>query len=135
MSSPSLHAPFHDGCRAGELRVQRCSACGHHQFQPRPFCLECRTPNPRWVATLGLADVVSWTTVHVALDPEWAAHVPYIVALVRLVEGPTLMTNLVDMEEPRIGQRVAVRFRARDNGPPLPVFAPVDAKPSREDTP
>lgn len=135
MTASTLHAPFHDGCRAGELRVQRCRACGHHQFHPRPFCLECGVADPGWVTTTGRAEVVTWTAVHVALDPAWAGQVPYIVALVRLEEGPTLMTNLVETDAPRIGQRVAVRFRARDDGPPLPVFAPVDEPPEREETP
>ena len=30
---------FWDGTRAGELRLQRCNACGKVYFPPRPFCI------------------------------------------------------------------------------------------------
>ena len=32
---------FWDGTRAGELRLQRCDACAHVYFPPRPFCPSC----------------------------------------------------------------------------------------------
>ena len=32
---------FWDGTRAGELRLQRCNACGKVYFPPRPFCPAC----------------------------------------------------------------------------------------------
>lgn len=32
---------FWDGTQAGELRLQRCDACAHVYFPPRPFCPAC----------------------------------------------------------------------------------------------
>jgi hypothetical protein len=33
---------FWDGCKAGELRLQRCVECdGGSYFPPRPFCPKC----------------------------------------------------------------------------------------------
>ena len=32
---------FWDGTKAGELRLQRCDACAHVYFPPRPFCPSC----------------------------------------------------------------------------------------------
>ena len=32
---------FWDGTQAGELRLQRCDACSHVYFPPRPFCPKC----------------------------------------------------------------------------------------------
>ncbi|MGB6085310.1 Zn-ribbon domain-containing OB-fold protein, partial [Parvibaculum sp.] len=32
---------FWDGCREGELRLQRCTACRESYFPPRPFCPAC----------------------------------------------------------------------------------------------
>ena len=32
---------FWEGCKAGELRLQRCTACQHSYFPPRPFCPGC----------------------------------------------------------------------------------------------
>ena len=80
--------------REGRLLVQRCRECGHHQFYPRPLCLECETLTPEWVEASGAGSVYSLTTVHLRviadLDP------PYLVALVELEEGPRLLTRLVN---------------------------------------
>lgn len=120
----TLSKPFWDGCRQGELRVQCCPGCGHHQFYPRRHCLRCGRGDPDWVATQGRGVVVTHTRVHVPLDESWAAEAPYWVALVRLEEGPTLMTNLVDTDDARLGMAVTVQFRTRADGMTLPVFAP-----------
>ena len=34
-------AHFWEGARAGELRLQRCTACGEAYFPPRAFCPDC----------------------------------------------------------------------------------------------
>jgi len=45
---------------------------------------------------------------------------------VTLAEGPTMMTNIVDcdLNAIRIGQAVRVVFKATEDGPPVPMFAP-----------
>jgi uncharacterized OB-fold protein len=50
----------------------------------------------------------------------------YVVALVTLDEGPTLMTNLVDYEPQGLamGRRVKVKFAASPEGRHVPVFTP-----------
>ena len=72
----------------------------------------------------GRATVHAFTVVHRAPDPSGA--VPYVVALVDLVEGARVMTNLVDVDpgDVRIGLAVEVRFRRLDGGIALPVFGP-----------
>ena len=121
---PTLSGPFWDGCRQGELRVQRCPACGHYQFYPRPRCLACGAPDPVWVPVSGRGTVASYTQSHIPLDERWVDEVPYWLALVKLAEGPTLMTNLVDVETARIGMAVTVRFQTRGDRC-LPVFTEV----------
>jgi uncharacterized OB-fold protein len=32
---------FWEGTQDGELRLQRCTACAHGYFPPRPFCPQC----------------------------------------------------------------------------------------------
>jgi uncharacterized OB-fold protein len=123
-SVQTLSTPFWEGCARGELRIQRCAACGAHQFYPRPFCVGCGAGEPDWVRACGRAVVTTCTRVHVPLDESWAGEAPYWVALVRLEEGPTLMTNLVDTDEADIGMPVSVRFRVRADGRTVPVFAP-----------
>ena len=35
---------FWDGCKAGELLLQRCTECSKSYFPPRPFCPKCGSP-------------------------------------------------------------------------------------------
>ena len=35
---------FWEGARSGELRLQKCTACTHVYFPPRPFCPKCASP-------------------------------------------------------------------------------------------
>src|SRR5688500_1190028 len=32
---------FWEGCKEGEFRLQRCTACNDSYFPPRPFCPKC----------------------------------------------------------------------------------------------
>ncbi|HXA90989.1 MAG TPA: zinc ribbon domain-containing protein, partial [Mycobacterium sp.] len=36
-----LSVPFWQGCRSGELRYQRCAACGRSNFPPTEHCRQC----------------------------------------------------------------------------------------------
>ncbi len=51
---------------------------------------------------------------------------PDIIAFVKLYEGPTMMTGMVDCNfyALQIGQPVRVVFTPTDGGPPVPLFTP-----------
>ncbi len=121
----ALSRPFWAGAAEGRLLVQRCTACGAHQFYPRPFCLACQD-EVEWVEASGRGEIYSLTTNHLRMSPELEP--PYYVALVRLEEGPVLLTRIVDAagaplaEGAAIGNPVVVAWHPRDDAPPLPVF-------------
>ena len=121
----ALSRPYWAAAAEGRLVVQRCEACGAHQFYPRPFCLACQE-EVEWVETSGRGEIYSLTINHLKLDPELQP--PYYVALVRLEEGPVLLTRIVDAAgEPMsagatIGDPVVVAWHPRADAPPLPVF-------------
>ncbi|MFH5926336.1 Zn-ribbon domain-containing OB-fold protein [Roseomonas xinghualingensis] len=108
-------APFWEGAARGELRLQRCAACGQAQFPPRAICVHCHAPAPAWEAASGRGRLVSHTRVHRPPSPAFKPDLPYVVALVALEEGPRIMVNLrgVAAAEPRIGGALRIRF-----GPP-----------------
>jgi len=115
--------PFWDSCEAGELKVQRCSGCGAHQFPPRPFCSSCRSQQLDWIPASGRASVASFTVVYRAPIRALRDEVPYVLALVDLAEGPRLMTRIIDCdpEAVRIGQNIRFVFqRLSADAPPLP---------------
>lgn len=114
--------PFWQACAAGRLTVQRCTACGHHQFYPRPFCLACEATQLGWVDVSGEATIYSITRVRLPVNEDLPP--PYLLALVDLDEGPRLLTN-IEADDAAIGDRVAVAWKQRGGGlPPLPVFRP-----------
>lgn len=118
-----LAAPFWEGCRRGELMIQRCEACGGAQSYPRSFCGHCHAPGPRWIRASGRARVYAVTRIDRA--PVVGESGGEILAIVELEEGPRLLTHIVDAQPDvaAIGARVSVRFdELFADDPPYPVF-------------
>jgi len=111
-----------EAARRGELLLQRCGACGHHQHYPRPMCLSCDSVDLAWVVAGGGGEVYAQSRVHVPVHPTLER--PYVIALVTLDEGPRITTNLVGGTV-STGGRVRLQWLARPDGlPPIPVFGP-----------
>ncbi len=123
----SLVQKWIDGCRLGELRLQHCSGCGCFQFYPRIMCATCSGRKLEWVVASGRGRVRSFTVVRRAISPAYEA--PYVVALIELEEGPTLMSHVVDCapEEVRVDAPVRVAFERWSETVSLPVFELVRA--------
>ncbi|WP_145704430.1 Zn-ribbon domain-containing OB-fold protein [Azospirillum baldaniorum] len=113
---------FWDACAEGALTFQRCAACRHVQFPPRPFCTECRAAGPGTERSAGLGTIHSFTIVHRAPTAAFKADTPYVLALVDFDEGFRLMVNLrgCPPSEARIGLRVCVLFEPLAGGGALP---------------
>lgn len=99
-------APFWEGCRAGELRVQRCPATGRLIFPPRTRSPWAPRETPAWTPVSGRGSIWSFVVPHPPLLPAYAAVAPYNVILVALDEDPTLrlVGNLVAREGGAIGE-------------------------------
>jgi uncharacterized protein len=119
--------PYWDGCKQHELRVQKCAACGHHQFYPRLYCTTCMSDRVEWVKTSGRAKILSYTIIYRPVTQAFAGNVPYVVALVTLDEGPQMMTNIVgcEPEKVHIGMPVQVTFDDWTEEISVPKFKPV----------
>ncbi len=83
---------FWEGTRVGELRFQRCRACGHAYLPPRPWCPACASADVAVEVASGEGRIVSAVVSHLpapGFDP------PFVIAVVELAEGPRLLTNVV----------------------------------------
>lgn len=122
-----LTRPFWAGGLVGELRLQRCAACGHLRYPISIICPRCLSRDAAWEAVSGLGTVLTYTIFERAYHEAWKDEVPYVVALVELDEGPVFLTNIVRVppQEVRVGQRVTVVFERRSAEAALPQFAPV----------
>lgn len=123
-------APFWAACEAGELRVQRCTACGRHRHPPGPTCPACRSEAHDWHRVPGTGAVFTYTIVHQAAHPALRASLPYNVAVVLLddTDDVRLVSNVVDVapEDMAIGLRVAVVWEAAGEGRTIPRFRRAD---------
>ena len=119
---------FLTGGAEGKLLITRCVECALWVHPPVADCPDCGGAlQPRPVS--GRATVFAYTVNHQPFNP--AVAVPYIVAIVELVEHPDLRlaTNIVDCqpESMRVGLPVEVRFEHHDvdgDGIFISVFAP-----------
>ena len=118
--------PFWDGCREGELRLQHCRACAHVQFPPRRYCSGCFSDELDWKPASGRASVRSWTLVTLPTSAAFIADLPYVMALLRLEEGPTMLSGIRGCEHDAvyIGMPVEVEFEARSDEIHVPYFHP-----------
>ncbi len=119
-------APYWAGLREGALRLPRCEACGHIQFPMGPCCANCLGETFRWDTMSGRGQVWSFVIYHHVFNPAFRDAVPYNVAVVKLEEGPKLITNVVGIpnEALRNGMSVQSVFDRIDDELTLLRFQP-----------
>ncbi|MDY6892656.1 MAG: Zn-ribbon domain-containing OB-fold protein [Chloroflexota bacterium] len=89
-------AEYWAGLKRHELLIQRCKKCNHHQFYPRVVCAKCLSTNLEFVQASGKGRVHTYTVIHQAQHPAFAADVPYVYAIIELAEGPKVNSNVVE---------------------------------------
>jgi uncharacterized OB-fold protein len=120
---------FWNGTKAGELRLQRCDACSHVIFPPRPFCPECASRNVSWFKASGKGKLHSYVINH---RPGFGFEqdAPYAIAVVMLDEGVKMMTNMVNIAQTPealvLDMPVEVSFDAVTEAITLPKFRPAN---------
>lgn len=107
---------FWQAIDSGQLLLARC-ACGKHYARAQA-CLDCgaAASTHDWVPASGQGVVQSFIVFDKPYHAWFADRLPYLVAVVRLAEGPELLTNLVDIapEAAAIGMPVTMFIADRD---------------------
>jgi uncharacterized OB-fold protein len=102
------------GAARGELVIPRCEQCERFVWYPAEACPHCSGPL-QWVPVSGDATLFSWAVVRRAFLPAFAEMVPFVTALVALVEDPAvrLCSYVVDVEPEslRADEPLRVTFR------------------------
>jgi uncharacterized OB-fold protein len=116
--------PFWAAARRHELSYPACRACGHAFLPPGPICPVCQSRELDWKIASGRATVESWVVFHQNYFKGFKDDIPYNVALVRLAEGPMLMTNVEGIDNAALhrGLAVTVSFRDATDAVTIPVF-------------
>jgi uncharacterized protein len=116
---------FWAGTRVGELRIQRCGACGALRHPPGPACLSCGiTSKQEYQVAAGTGAVYSYV-VH-RHPPVPGKQLPIVIALVELTEGVRVMAELtgIDPGKVHIGLPVRTSFIRIDEDLVLPGWRP-----------
>ena len=81
----------------GKLCAAECSNCNELVLPPRLFCPNCNNKTTNWKELSGKGTLQSFTVIHIA-GTRYADDVPYIVAIVKLEEGPSICARLIDAD-------------------------------------
>ena len=100
----------------GELVIQECVSCGERQFYPRAFCTSCGGET-RWITASGQGIVHTFTVIRQYGMPPFKDELPYVVAMVKIAEGPMIMGNVTGcpVDDVHIGMPVEVQFTKIDD--------------------
>jgi uncharacterized OB-fold protein len=119
---------FWDGCKEGELRLQRCTRCAESYFPPRPFCPACGCREVEVYKASGQGVLWSYV-INMRPRPDMGTE-PYAIAVVKLAEGPKMMTNIVGCpqtpEALPLDMAVKVKFEKQTDDITLPFFTPAE---------
>ena len=121
---------YWERAKAHELWLRHCNACGQAYFYPRDICPHCFSRDVEWRQASGRGTLHAFGIVHRGPTPAFREHVPYVVALVDLEEGPRMPTNLVGVEPDaghvHVGMALEVTFEDVTEEITLPKFRPAD---------
>jgi len=117
---------FWDATAEGRIELPRCDACSLVVWYPRAHCPGCQSTALTWETLSGRGTVYSYTVARSGASRRWREHLPYVVAYVRLDEGPTLLTNVVGCgpDDVEIGLPVVAVFDDTGEGSALVRFRP-----------
>ena len=103
----------------GKLMIPRCKDTNQFFWYPRKISPFTLSDNIEWIQASGKGTIYTFSVMRRA-DPQ------YVIAYVRLEEGVTMMTNIVDCkpETVQVGQAVLLVMLESENGQKIPVFKP-----------
>lgn len=102
---------FWRAAAAGELQVLACRDCRTMFHYPRSICPNCWSTSLSWTTVSGRGKLATWSVQHRPGNAQWAELAPYTIGLVRITEGPVLLsTILVEPHQLHAEMDLKVRF-------------------------
>lgn len=98
--NPELTRPFWEAAKRHELVLPRCLQCARYHFYPRELCPYCLSSRLAWVQASGRGYLYTYSIIHQPAHPAFAADVPYVYAIVQLIEGVMMPSNIVECQIP-----------------------------------
>ena len=122
---------FFEHLKEKRLMGSKCQECNALFIPPRPVCLQCESTNLEWVESKGEGSLETFTVIHVPpislLDKA-----PYVVGIVQLDEGVSIMGRIVDVD-PNEPKKIEIDMRVKavpiqENEKTVLAFKPLTAR-------
>jgi uncharacterized protein len=112
----------------GRLVIQHCASCGARQFYPRALCIACGG-DPEWEEASGRGTVYTFTVIRQQGAKPFRDELPYVVAMIKLDEGPMMMGNIggCAVDDVTIGMAVEAYVVEAAEGVGVPFWRPAPA--------
>lgn len=106
------------------LKLQKCDQCGEFRYYPSPICHFCSCDAFTWLPISGNGVIYSYSILERAKGNPYENDVPIAIVLVRLAEGPVMMSNLLDYDNDQvaIGASVTIDYADINDDITLPMF-------------
>jgi hypothetical protein len=87
---------FWEGCKRHKLLFQRCFTCGLVRWPVNIICPECLSREYNIVESKGRGVIFTYVIYHYAYHEAFKEKIPYNVAIIKLKEGPMILSNIID---------------------------------------
>ncbi len=104
-----------DGLKNGRITGSRCKRCGNVMFPLKPVCSDCGSFDLNELQSAGKGVVRSFTVIYAA-PARLKDSVPYIVGLIRLEEGTSIMGRIIGIDPDNVKIGTRVRFEPLKQG-------------------
>jgi len=124
-----LFAPFWEGTRNGELKVQQCTETKKKVWPPRFLSPYAPGAPLEWVNIEGKGEVYTFSIVHRAFTPYYQDKVPHTLVVVELEDNVRMLGQLVGMDDPtkvECGMKMEMEFEKVDDDITLVHWKPVE---------
>lgn len=110
--------PFWAAAAEGRFLMPQCQECVRCHWHPRAVCPFCHSVRLTWIEASGLGTIFSYSIART-----WSP--PHVVAFVKTLEGPVILTQIVDshVSDLQIGATVRAKMIPVKDGRSLPYFA------------
>ena len=104
---------YRDALKEGKLLGLKCNQCGAYTLPPRKVCSECSSEDMDIISLSDNGEIQTFTVIFV---PPEGFEAPFVVAMVKLDEGPWVMGNIEGVDPSNvtmdiIGHRVTVDYK------------------------
>ncbi len=88
----------------------KCKKCGTLSYPPRKVCPTCKSREYEDYQFKGEGEILTFTEIYSA-PKDFNEFIPITIGLIKLDEGPKILSQIVDFENIKIGDRVESVFR------------------------